>query len=330
VNSPPGAARGPVDDLAPDIAAVEAARSRIAGQVWRTPLERSAWLSEWCGADVHLKLEGWQTTGSFKLRGAFNAVASMTPDERARGIVTASAGNHGQAVALAASRHGARAMVFVPRTAPDAKKSRIRSFGAVLDESAANYDDAEDAAMVHAARVGAMFVHAFSDDAVVAGQGTVGLEILEDLPAVRTIVVPVGGGGLIAGIATVAKPAGKRVIGVQSERTPNLHAALAAGRLVDCPIVPTLADGLAGRTDERSLSRCQRLVDSVHLVAEASIGPAIHDLFHRHGVVAEGAGAVGVAALLERSIPMEGPVAVVISGRNLDAGTFSRWLGATR
>jgi threonine dehydratase len=327
LNSTPGSSpRELAEVLPPDTAAIESARSRIAGQVWRTPLERSAWLSERCGVEVHLKLECWQTTGSFKLRGALNAVASMTAEERDRGIVTASAGNHGQAVAFAARRYGARATVFVPRTAPDAKKSRIRSFGAVLDESAPDYDDAEDAAMAHAARIGATFVHGFSDDAVVAGQGTVGLEILEDLPTVRSIVVPVGGGGLIAGIATVLRREGVQVVGAQSERTPNMHAALAAGRLVDCPIVPTLADGLAGRTDERGLARCRRLVDAVHLVAESSIGPAIRELFVRHGVVAEGAGAVGVAALLEGVIEPAGPTVVVISGRNLDAGRLAQLL----
>jgi threonine dehydratase len=308
---------------------VFAARARVQGHVWHTPLERSAWLSAAAGTEVYLKLECFQRTGSFKVRGAFNAVASLPESERARGLITASAGNHGQAVSLAASRFGARATIFVPRSAPEAKKSRIRSFGATLDDHFESYDDAEDAAVRWASEHQSTFVHAFSDAAVVAGQGTLALELLEDLPAVRTVVIPVGGGGLIAGMGTVLKAAGARVLGVQSDRTPNVHAALAAGRLVDCPVVATLADGLAGRTDEISVQRVSRIADDVRLVPEAALAPAIRDLFRHEGVVAEGAGIVGVAALLAQVLTVEGPVVLVISGRNLDSDTFARILGDT-
>jgi threonine dehydratase len=308
---------------------VLAARTRIAGHVIRSPVERSTWLSEVAGADVYLKLESYQRTGSFKVRGAFNAVASLTAGERARGLATASAGNHGQAVALAASRFGARATIFLPRSAPDAKKSRIRAFGAVLNDAFDSYDDAEDAALRWAADHGATFVHAFSDPAVVAGQGTVAAEILEDVPAVRTVIVPVGGGGLIAGMGSVLKASGVRVVGVQSDHTPNVHAALAAGHLVDCPVVPTLADGLAGRTDAISVERVACVADDVLLVPEAALAPAIRDLFNREGVVAEGAGVVAVAALLSNLVRIDGPVVAVISGRNLDGRTLARILEAS-
>jgi threonine dehydratase len=229
-------------------------------------------------------------------------------------------------VALAAAQSGARAEILVPGSAPEAKKARIRAFGATLDDRFASYDDAEDAAVARASERGMTFVHAFSDPAVVAGQGTVALEILEDLRAVRTVIVPVGGGGLAAGMGAVLKPEGVRVIGVQSDHTPNVHAALAAGHLVDCPVVPTLADGLAGRTDEISVQRVRRLLDDVRLVPEAALAPALRDLFRHEGVVAEGAGVVPVAALLALTPPLQGPVVLVISGRNIDAAQLARIL----
>jgi threonine dehydratase len=318
---------GPVTERShPTAADIEAARERIAGQVWQTPAERSGWLSAVTGTDVHLKFECWQRTGSFKVRGAFNAVAEIERQRRAGGIVTASAGNHGQAVALAASRAGIRCRVFVPAAAPEAKKARIRDFGAELDDSCASYDDAEDAAIAHAKARGLYFLHGFSDIAVVAGQGTVGLEILEQVPEVRTIVVPVGGGGLVSGIGIAVAGRGIRVSGVQSELTRNMHAALEAGGVVDVAVVPTLADGLAGRTDAISVDRVGRWVDGVSLVGESAIEDAIRGLFANHGAVAEGAGAVGVAALLSGAIDVEGPVVVVVSGRNIDPDRLARIL----
>jgi len=312
----------------PDVteADVRAAAGRLAPHVVRTPLEESPWLSELAGVSIRLKLECWQPTGSFKVRGAFNAIASLSSPMRARGLVTASAGNHGQAVARAAARFGANAVIFVPRSAPAAKKSRIRAYGATLDETAATYDDAEDAAFAYARDRGATLVHAFSDPAVVAGQGTIALEILDELPDVRTVIVPVGGGGMLAGIATVLVPRGVRVIGVQSDATPNMHAALAAGGLVDCPVIPTLADGLAGRTDATSVRRLQSLGAPVHLVPEAALAAAIRDLFVNDGVVAEGAGIVSVAALRTLDLQADGPAVLVISGRNIDALKLARIL----
>jgi len=306
---------------------IEAARRRIRDEVWLTPAERSSWLSELVGTDVYLKFECWQRTGSFKVRGAFNAVAVLERSLRTTGVVTASAGNHGQAVALAASRSGIRCRVFVPADAPESKKARIRDFGAELDDTSASYDEAEDVAMAHAGRSGFRFLHPFSEPHVVAGQGTVGLEILEQVPAVRTVVVPVGGGGLAAGIGLALEGPGVRVTGVQSERTRNMHDALEAGRIVDVPVVPTLADGLAGRTDATALDRVARWVDGVSLVDERSIAEAVRGLFGHHGAVAEGAGAVGVAAMLADKIRIDGPAVVVISGRNIDPDRLARILG---
>ena len=310
----------------PTLADVLAAARRLEGIARRTPLERSPWLSEQAGTDVWLKLETAQRTGSFKLRGACNAIASLSAGERARGLVTASAGNHGQGVALAASLVGARALVFVPADAPEAKKRRIARWGAELREVEGGYDEAHHAAQAHAARTGAAFVHAFSDPAVVAGQGTVGLEIVQELPEVRTIVVPVGGGGIAGGIGVVARAMGSgvRVIGVQTEETAAMHASLSAGRLVSPPYGPTLCEGLSGDVDERSLALAAEVVDGVVLVTEAAVRRAMRRLFQEEGIVAEGSAAVGVAAVLEGAIDrIGGPAAVVLTGSNVDGARLA-------
>ncbi|HSJ08970.1 MAG TPA: pyridoxal-phosphate dependent enzyme [Longimicrobiales bacterium] len=300
-----------------DIAAAQAALRDV---VRHTPLEPSAVLSEAAGMPVHLKLECWQRTRSFKIRGAYHAIARLTAQQRARGIVTASAGNHGQAVALAARELGAHATVFLPRTAPLLKQERIRRLGAELRMDAPDYDAAEAQAHAYARDAGRTFVHAFSDPDIIAGQGTVGAEILADLPEVRTVVVPVGGGGLVTGIGIVLKDAdpGIRVLGVQSTETRAMHAAFEAGRAVDVPVPPTLADGLAGCTDEASYRRARAVVDDIVLVSESEIADAIRVLY-AEGVLAEGAGAVGAAAVLAGRVPLAGPVVVVVSGGNIDA-----------
>lgn len=307
---------------------VLAAARRLRGVARRTPLERSAWLSEAVGTDVHLKLETQQRTGSFKLRGAFNAVASLPAEARARGLVTASAGNHGLGVALAASLLDADAIVFVPRDAPDAKKRRIARHGAELREIDGGYEDAHHAAEAHAGATGATFIHAFSDPAVVAGQGTVGLEILEELPEVRTIVVPVGGGGLLGGTGIVARAlgAGIRLVGAQTEETRAMHASLQAGRLVSPPYGPTLCEGLSGDVDARSLALAQRVVDEIVVVSEDAVRRTLRRLYVEEGIVAEGSAAVAVTAVLEGAAP-DGPVAVVLTGGNVDAARLSSILG---
>jgi threonine dehydratase len=277
---------------------------------------------------VFLKLECWQRTRSFKMRGAANAVALLPPEARTHGVVTASAGNHGQAVALAAAEAGIPATVFVPADAPGTKKGRIRSSGATLDESEPDYDAAERAAQAFARERGAFFIHGFSDPAVVAGQGTVGLEVMEELPAVREIVVPVGGGGLAGGIGIAAAAEPIRIIGVQSSRTIAMYEALRAGRVIETPITPTLADGLAGCTDERAFALARRVLHELHLVEEAAIAAAIRD-HHRHdGILVEGAAAVCAAALITVPLELRGPVVLIVSGGNIDGARLASLLAA--
>lgn len=315
--------------MQPTLQDIYAARHRIAGHAYRTPLERSDWLSSLTGREVYLKLECWQRTRSFKIRGAFNAVASLSPEARARGLVAASAGNHGQGVALAARELGASVTVFVPESAPETKKTRIRSFGAELRTVEGIYDDAEAAARAYAMETGATFVHPFSDADVVAGQGTIGIEILEDLPEVREVIVPVGGGGLIAGVGLVVKTLtdGRiRVTGVQSDQTRSMHDSFEAGHVVDAPPGATLADGLAGGVEPESFERARAVTDEIVLVGEAEIAESIRGLYTHDGVVAEGAAATAASALQSGARVPEGPVVLIISGGNIDperlAGIF--------
>lgn len=304
---------------------LQAAR-RIRSIVRPTPLERSASLSSAAGVDVWLKLETLQRTGSFKLRGATNAVARLSPEERARGLVTASAGNHGLGVALAARELGVRATVFVPAGAPATKRQRIAALGATLHEVAGGYDEAHVEAEVYAHEHGALYLHAFSDPAVVAGQGTVALEIFDALPDVRTLVVPVGGGGLVGGVGTVARAVGGvRVVGVQSTATAAMHASLMAGRLVSVPVEPTLCEGLSGDVDEPSLSLARRVVDEMVLVPEDAVRRAMRRLYREEGVTVEGSGAVAAAAIWEGALAdLVPPVAVVLSGSNVDAALLAQ------
>jgi threonine dehydratase len=319
---------GPADRT-PSVDDVIAAARRIADFVQRTPLERSHLLSDGAGTDVHLKLECWQRTRSFKVRGAHNAIALLDCPDRARGLVTASAGNHGLAVAVAARALKARATVFIPRDAPATKRSRILRLGAAVQDDARDYDEAERLAQGFARRTGAIFVHAFSDPAVVAGQGTVALEILDELPSVRDVIVPVGGGGLAAGVGIVVRslaPA-TRVVGVQSTQTRAMYEAFRANRVVDVPVVPTLADGLAGCTDEAAYGMVRDVLDDIVLVEEAEIAEAIRELYAEEGVVAEGAGAVAVAAVLSGRIRPLGPAVVLVTGGNIDGARLAGLLG---
>ncbi len=311
------------------MADVLAAARRLEGIARRTPLERCDGLSG--EAEVFLKLEGMQRTGSFKLRGAYNRVATLAPEVRARGLVTASAGNHGQGVALSARLLGARALVFVPAGAPETKRRRIARFGAELVLVEGGYDEAHAAAEAHAAETGAAFAHAYSDPMTVAGQATVALEILRDLPEVQTLVVPVGGGGLVNGTGIVARALAPeaRVVGVQTHQTAAMHASLAAGSLCCPPQGATLCEGLSGETDARSLELARRVVDEVVLVREDAVRRAMRWLFVEEGVVAEGSAAVGVAALREGAIgDVAGPAAVILSGSNVDAARLADVLGS--
>ncbi|HEV2131300.1 MAG TPA: threonine/serine dehydratase [Longimicrobiaceae bacterium] len=314
---------------APSAAEVLMAARRLRGVVRRTPLEFSVSLSEAAGVEVWLKLENQQRTGSFKVRGACNAVLALRSEERERGIVTASAGNHGLGVAFAARRCGVAVTVFVPAGAPLTKRSRIARLGASLREVHGSYDDAHLSALSFSRETGARYLHAFSDPAVVAGQATVGLEILQELPFVRTLLVPIGGGGLIGGVGVIARAlgTGTQVVGVQSEATAAMHASLLAGRSVSPPPAPTVCDGLAGDIDDWSLTLARRVVDQVLLVTERSVRRSMQRLFIEEGIVAEGSAATVAAALWDSASPaLNGPVVAVVSGGNVDAAVFAEIL----
>jgi threonine dehydratase len=305
------------------------AQRTIHPYIFRTPLRDSFLLSERVGASVYLKLENWQITGSFKPRGALNRMALMTEAERARGIVTASAGNHALGVG-----HAARALnispatIFVPRTAPRAKIDKLRQFPVQVQAVGETYDDAHHAAEVFQRETGATFIHAYDDPRTVAGQGTIGLEILEDLPDVDAILVPVGGGGMIAGIAVAVKalvPTVK-VIAVQPAASPALRDSLRDGKCYEeYAAAPTICDGLAGGIGKIVFEEAQRgLIDDVVLVEEDETRAAIRALAETQQLIVEGSGAVGVAALLTGKVKMPGQrVVAVLSGGNIDLELFA-------
>ncbi|MBV9582785.1 MAG: threonine/serine dehydratase [Chloroflexi bacterium] len=308
---------------------VRGAAGRIAPFVVRTPLERSIELSDRCGVDVWLKYECFQLTGSFKLRGALNALQLL---DSATTVVTASAGNHGLGVASAAARLNMSAIVLVPRTASQTKVDALRQSGAELIQVGETYDEAEEAAMHLAQSRGLPFISAYNDAAVIAGGGTVALEIFEDLPDVHTLIVPAGGGGLISGIGVAALGLEPKttIYGVQSEASPALHAALAHGRLVQVEIRPSLADGLAGNVEAGSITfeLIRQHVHRLELVSEAAIAEAMHWLLVHERVVVEGSAAVGVAALLGGQLRPQGPVAVVLTGRNVAQAVLRKYVHA--
>jgi threonine dehydratase len=309
---------------------VRAAAERIKPYVVRTPLERSAALSERTSTDVWLKFECFQLTGAFKLRGAINALRLGGFQH----VVTASAGNHGLGVARAASLLGVNASIVVPETASPAKVEALRQSGAELVLVGQDYDTAEAAGIQLARERGLPFVSPYNDAGVVAGGGTVALEVLEDLPEVRAFIVPGGGGGLIGGVGVAAHGVDPTigVIGVQSEASPALHAALAHGRRVRVDVEDSLADGLAGNVEAGSitLDLLQEHVREVVLVSEAAIAEAMRWLLEHEHVLVEGSAAVGVAALLGSKTSVEGPVAVILTGRNVAAATLSEVLLADR
>ena len=300
------------------------AARRIDGRIRRTPLRRSEALSGATGGDVRLKLELEQPTGSYKIRGAFNAALTVVERFGARPprLVTASAGNHGKALAHAARELGLPLTVYAPEHAPRTKLDAIRASGADL-RPCADYDAAERRAKEHGATGEALFISPYSHSDVIAGAGTIGLEIHEDWPDVDAIVVGIGGGGLISGIALASReiaPA-TQVIGVEVEASSPFTQSLAAGRIVEIDVKPTLADGLAGNLDPDTITFevVRGKVDRVVVVSEDEIRAAIRALFTSDALTVEGAGAVGVAALLAGKIDVKDQrVAVVISGGNID------------
>ena len=297
-----------------------AARERISPHLETTPLVRSATLSAAAGGDVCLKLESLQTTGSFKTRGALNALM-LTP--RSELVITASAGNHGRAVAWAAERLGMRALVFTPRRAPRVKTEPILAHGAELRAETQDYEEAERRAKQYASEHDATFVSPYDHPHVIAGAGTIALELLEQDPDIDTLVVPIGGGGLISGIAVAAKSARPsiRVIGVEAEASAAFTAALAAGRIVEIAVASTIADGLGGNVDPQTMTwpMIRDRVDEVVTVPERWILDAIRHLVQVEGAKAEGAGTTAAAAVLSGRLDLKGRnVAVLVTGQNID------------
>ncbi|SEF17464.1 threonine ammonia-lyase [Jiangella alba] len=303
------------------MADVEAARELLRDVVRPTPLEDSRWLAGRVGGRVHLKCENLQRAGSFKIRGAYVRIARLSEQERARGVVAASAGNHAQGVALAASMLHTKATVFMPEGAAIVKEKATRAYGADVRFAGASIDDALLAARAFAAETGAVLIHPFDHADIVAGQATVGMEILEQCPDVRTIVVGTGGGGLTAGISLAVhhlKP-GVRVVGVQAEGAAAYPTSLAEGKPVALERMTTMADGIAvGCPGDVPFAMIQEYVDSVVTVSEESLSRALVLLLERAKLVVEPAGAAAVAALLDDPGAYEPPVVAVLSGGNID------------
>ncbi len=299
----------------PSLDDIRAARDRIAGIARLTPVYESETFSRRTGREVLLKAENLQRTGAFKIRGAVNKISTLTDAERAAGVVAASAGNHGQAVAWAARAAGASATIFMPEDSPMAKVDATRSYGAAVELVGVGFDEALTAAQELVASAGGTFVHAFEDKLVIAGQGTIGLELAEQVPAATTFVLPIGGGGLAAGIAIALRELlpGVRIVGVQSDAYAPLAGGVVGTR------GPTIADGIAVKQPgELTSSILKDLLDDVVTVSDEEISEAIVLLLERSKLAVEGAGAASLAALLAGRVGGEGTVVPLLSGGNID------------
>jgi threonine dehydratase len=316
---------------------IQSALVRVRESIYVSPCTRSETFSELTGNSIFLKLENRQRTGAYKERGALNKLLSLTPEERSQGVIAASAGNHAQAVAYHASNLGILARIVMPLATPLIKVSATRGYGGEVVLHGSNYDEAFEEAMRLSAQDHLTFVHAFNDDAVIAGQGTLGLELLEQHPDLEAVVVPIGGGGLIGGIGCALKEKNPRilVIGVQPARLPSVKVALSEGKPVTLPPAVTIADGIAvRRAGERTLPLIQKYVDDVVTVEEEEIANAVLLLLEREKTLAEGAGAAALAALVNRRIPMlhdsksgdktGKKVVAIVSGGNIDVTLLAR------
>lgn len=309
----------------PSLAEFEAARATVAPIVIHTPVLKNSYLSEITGGDVFLKLENVQRTGAYKVRGAYNRMSKLTDEEKARGVVAASAGNHAQGVALAAKKLGIRATIYVPIGASLPKYQATQNYGANVVLTGNIFDETLAAAKQFCAETGAVFIPPFDHIEIVKGQGTVGLEILEDLPDVDNIVMGIGGGGLAAGVATAAKlkaaETGKKikVYGVQAEQAAAYPPSLQAGELVQVKVNPTIADGIAvAKPGQIPFDLISQFVDEVVTVSEDDIAKAMLILLERAKQVVEPAGSVGAAAIMAGKLKLEGTTVVILSGGNID------------
>jgi len=310
------------------LAEIRIAMDRIRDSIYLSPCARSEYFSQLTGNSVYLKLDNLQRTGAFKERGALNKLLTLTAEERSRGVIAASAGNHAQGVAYHAGRHGIRAEICMPLTTPLIKVSATKSYGAEVILHGANYDEACEEAVRRSQQFGMTFVHPFDDEVVIAGQGTMGLEILQQVPDIEAVIAPIGGGGLIAGVACAVKATNPqvRVIGVQPARLPSMKVAIAEGQPVTLSPAATIADGIAvRRAGEKTLPLIQKYVDDIVTVDEEEIANAILLLLEREKTLAEGAGAAAIAALINRKTPLSGKkVAVLVCGGNIDVSLLSR------
>jgi threonine dehydratase len=315
-------------NLSIQLADVLGARERLRGAIYYSPCPHSLMLSALTGQQVYLKLENLQMTGSFKERGALNRIAMLTPEQAARGVIAASAGNHAQGVAYHATKRGIRAVIVMPLTTPLVKVTATRDFGAEVVLHGANYDEAFTEAIRLCAEQDLTFIHPFDDPAVMAGQGTIGLELLEQVPLLEAVVVPIGGGGLIGGIACAIKESRPdiRIVGVQTSRLPSMAAAVEAHHPVTIDPATTIADGIAvRRAGDLTLPMVERYVDEIVTVDEDEIASAILMLLEREKTLAEGAGATALAALLQHRTSLKGAhTAVLVCGGNIDVTLLSR------
>jgi threonine dehydratase len=303
------------------LAEIQAARELLRGVAIETPMEESRWLSQLVGGPVQLKCENLQRTGSFKARGAYVRIARLSPEERAHGVVAASAGNHAQGVALAAQMLGIRATIFMPEGAPIPKEKATRGYGADVSFHGRYLEDAMVEARAFAERTGAVLIHPFDHVDIVAGQGTCGLEILEQAPDVKTVLVSLGGGGLLGGVAIAVKALRPdvRVVGVQAAEAAAYPASIAAGRPIALESMSTMADGIAvGLPGEITFAAVRDHVDAVVTVSEESLSRAVLAVLERAKMLVEPAGAAAVAAMLERPDEFETPAVAVLSGGNID------------
>jgi threonine dehydratase len=307
---------------------IEEARRRLEGVVYKTPFAYAAHLSQLVGNEIYLKKENLQLTGAFKLRGAYNKIASLSPEQRKKGIVAASAGNHAQGVAYSANRLGIHSKIVMPEATPLTKVAGVKELGGEVVLAGNNYDEAYQYAVELAKREGREFIHPFADPLVMAGQGTIGLEMLEEIPDLEMVIVPIGGGGLISGIGSAVKQLNRRikVIGVTAKGAPAMRMSFLKGEPVNSDFVKTIADGIAVKNvSPVTFKIIQEVVDDIVEVDDEEIANAILFLMERQKVVVEGAGAVGVAALLHHKIKFSShqKVGVVVSGGNIDVTMVS-------
>jgi threonine dehydratase len=306
---------------------IHEAADRLKKRVRRTELIHSHHFSEKLGFPVHFKCENLQRTGSFKIRGALNFMTAQPRNALAKGVITASAGNHAQGVAFSADLLGVSAVVFMPESTPPQKVFATRDYGAEVVLTGRNFDEAYAAAIKYQKESGALFVHPFDEPLVMAGQGTTALEVLADLPDLANILVPIGGGGLISGIAMAIKETHPhiRVIGVEAAAAPSMHYSLKKGKIMEAPLAVSLADGIAvKRVGKKTFPIVRELVDEVVLVEEEEIAQAIVALLERTKLLVEGAGAVTLAALLNRRVEnLSGRTVCLLSGGNIDVKTIA-------